>query len=300
MTEDSTTRRTGAHEPASSPEPSLEQLASQANAGDRAALESLIDRMQHRTYRLALRFLGSPADAEDATQEILIRLMTRLSTFEGRAKFTTWSYTISVRMLMETKRRRAEESVGTADDFANWLDTNIADHDFAESDPVSTAEHRELCDEVRISCTHGMLLCLSRTLRMAYLLGDVLGLTDVEGADICGCSPAAFRQRLARARATMRRIIDNRCGLVDVSNPCSCSRQIQSSLDAGIMNRTARPWRDHPRATSADDIGRERFERAADQIEQAVAIGELYRRDRFAAPHDLWASVKSATPDLID
>lgn len=300
MTSESTASEENPGDAAASAEPSLEQLASLANAGDRAALESLLDRMQHRTYRLALRFLGSRADAEDATQEILIRLTTRLSTFEGRAQFTTWAYTISARMLMETKRRRAEESVGTADDFARWLDVNIADTDFSESDPVTAAEYRELCEEVRISCTHGMLMCLSRTLRMAYLLGDVLGLTHIEGAEICGCSPAAFRQRLARSRTTMRRIIAGRCGLVDPSNPCSCGRQIRSSLDAGIMDRTVHPWGDHPRQHHAGATDSARFERAADQIEQVVAIGELYRRDRFAAPPDLWASLRSALPDLVE
>ncbi len=58
----------------------------------------------------------------------------------------------------------------------------------------------------------GMLLCLSRPLRLAYLLGDLMGMTDVEGAAICDTTPAAYRQRLARARATMRGVIADRCG----------------------------------------------------------------------------------------
>ncbi len=75
-----------------------------------------------------------------------------------------------------------------------------------------SAEYAELCADVRYSCTSGMLLCLSRPLRLAYLLGDLMGMTDVEGAAICDTTPAAYRQRLARARATMRGVIADRCG----------------------------------------------------------------------------------------
>lgn len=183
-----------------------------------------------------------------------------------------------------------------AGDFAAFLDSNLATDDF----PATEAEYNELCEEVRISCTYGMLLCLSRPLRAAYLLGDVLGLTDVEAAEICECSPAAFRQRLARSRGTLRRIIDGRCGVVDPANPCSCGRQIQGSLIAGIMNRDRLDFQAHPRTDgSAAALDPARFERAADQIETIVEIGNLYRQDRFATPASVWERVQAAIPDVL-
>ncbi len=199
-------------------------------------------------------------------------------------------------MLLRAAPSRTESTVRGADDFVAFLDANLATDDFA----ADAAEYRELCDEVRISCTYGMLLCLSRPLRAAYLLGDVLGLTDVEGAEICDCSPAAFRQRLARSRSTLRRIIDGRCAVVDPANPCSCGRQIQGSFDAGIMRRDHLEFQSHPRAdgpTPAVDPAR--FERAADQIETVVEIGNLYRRDRFATPAVVWERVQAAMPDVL-
>ncbi|MGH3039333.1 MAG: RNA polymerase sigma factor, partial [Gaiellaceae bacterium] len=81
-----------------------------------------------------------------------------------------------------------------------------------------------------------MLLCLPRPQRAAYLLADVLGLTDGEGADVLDCSREAFRQRVSRARRTLRQVIDNRCGLVDPANPCRCGRQIASGEAAGILD----------------------------------------------------------------
>ncbi len=275
---------------------SLEELAVDAAAGDAAALERVLRELQDPTYRLALRFLGDRHEAEDATQEILVQITTRLSTFEGRSRLTTWAYTVATRMLLRARRGRVEASVGGADDYATFLDTHLAVDDFA----ADAVEYRELCEEVRISCTYGMLLCLTRPLRAAYLLGDVLGMTDVEGAEICDCSPAAFRQRLARSRRTLRRIIDGRCGVIDPTNPCSCGKQIQASLDAGIMDRDRLTFRDHPRTSDGVPmIESDRFERAADQIETVVEIGDLYRRDRFAAPAEVWATVRDAMPDVL-
>jgi DNA-directed RNA polymerase specialized sigma24 family protein len=63
---------------------SLEKLARRAAAGDSAALSRLVEEVQHPVYRLALRFLGHAEDAKDASQEILVRLITHLGSFEGR------------------------------------------------------------------------------------------------------------------------------------------------------------------------------------------------------------------------
>lgn len=274
---------------------SLEQLASLATAGDRAALEELLECIQHIVYRHALRFLGHPADAEDATQEILLRITTRLATFEGRSKFTTWMYTISTRMLIKTSQRRLEAVVGPPESYAGFLDAGLAE----SNEPASMAEFGELADEVRVSCTYGMLLCLSRPVRSAYLLGDVLGFTDVEGATICECTPAAFRQRLARGRKSIRQIIDNRCGLIDPSNPCSCALQVLPMLTAGVLDPDTLTFSDHPREHRQPPIDPDRFDRASKQIDHIVAIGDLYRSDRFTAPEDLWRSVSRAIPDLL-
>jgi RNA polymerase sigma factor (sigma-70 family) len=179
----------------------VDELAQRAADGDREALSALVRELQHPMYRLALRFLGDPDDAQDACQEILIRIVTRLGTFEGRSKFTTWAYTVATRSLLRTRTRVVESSVQGAERFAALLDAGIGDVDTT----IEEAEYRLLCEEVRISCTYGMLLCLSRDQRAAYLLADVIGLTDVEGAEILERTRAAFRQRVTRGRRTLRR-----------------------------------------------------------------------------------------------
>ena len=268
----------------------LDELARRAADGDREALSALLRELQDPMYRLALRFLGDPHDAQDACQEILIRIVTRLDTFEGRSKLTTWAYTVATRSLLRTRKRAVESSVRGAAAFAAFLDAGMGEVDTT----LEEAEYRLLCEEVRISCTYGMLLCLSRDQRAAYLLADVVGLTDVEGAEILECSRAAFRQRVSRARKTLRHVIDNRCGLVDPANPCRCGRQIAASERAGILRRDHLPLAAHPR-----EVTKVWIEPAARELDDVVAIGELYKFDRFTAPATLWADLQRRFPQLL-
>jgi RNA polymerase sigma factor (sigma-70 family) len=269
----------------------LDGLARRATEGDREALSELVREVQHPMYRLALRFLGNPDDAQDACQEILIRIITRLGTFEGRSKFSTWAYTVAVRSLLRTRKRLYESAVHGAEQHAAALDMGLGDID----PTLEEAEYRLLSEEVRISCTYGMLLCLPRPQRAAYLLADVLGLTDREGAEILECSRDAFRQRVSRARRTIRFVIDNRCGLVDPANPCRCGRQIASAETAGVLDRARLPLARHRRQEA-----RVWIEPVAKQLDAIDAIGELYRFDRFAAPAELWDDLQARFPELLN
>jgi RNA polymerase sigma factor (sigma-70 family) len=243
----------------------LDELARRAAEGDRGALADLVRGLQHPFYRLALRFLGHPQDAEDATQEILIRIVTHLGSFAGRSKFTTWAYTVATRSLLRAKRGANEAAIAGAEEFAAFLDAGIGDIDTTADE----AEYRLLCDEVRISCTYGMLLCIPRDQRAAYLLADVAGLTDIEGAQVLDCSRDAFRQRVSRARRTLKQVIDNRCGLINPASPCRCGRQITAGLQAGIL-RPRRPSVRHP--PPRGDPGLDRA------IRQTARRGHRHRR----------------------
>jgi RNA polymerase sigma factor (sigma-70 family) len=269
----------------------LDELARRAGDGDREALSELVREIQHPMYRLALRFLGNPDDAQDACQEILIRIVTRLGTFEGRSKFSTWAYTLAVRSLLRTRKRLYESAVRGAEEYAAALDAGMGDVD----PTLEEAEYRLLSEEVRVSCTYGMLLCLPRAQRAAYLLADVLGLTDGEGAEILDCSREAFRQRVSRARRTIRVVIDNRCGLVDPANPCRCGRQIASGEAAGVIDRRRLPLARHPREET-----RAWIEPVAKQLDMVTAIGDLYRFDRFTAPAQLWDDLQARFPELLN
>src|SRR5512145_278668 len=97
------------------------ELIARIKDGNRDALEALIRRHQGWIYNIALRMVYFPEDAEDVTQEILIKLLTSLSSFEGKSRFRTWLYRIVVNHVLNMKRSRAEDSGYTFDIYRDGL-----------------------------------------------------------------------------------------------------------------------------------------------------------------------------------
>jgi RNA polymerase sigma factor (sigma-70 family) len=98
-------------------EPALEDLVQQAKDGKKEALESLVRRIQDRVYGLALRMLGYPADAEDAAQEILVKVVTHLDSFRQESAFSTWVYRVAANHLLTTRKRLAEKQTSSFEDY---------------------------------------------------------------------------------------------------------------------------------------------------------------------------------------
>ncbi len=206
-------------------------LVAAAVGGDQRALEQLLRAVAGDVRRLAQRMLWHPQDAEDATQEILVKVATRLSAFRGDAQVTTWVYRIAVNHLLTTRRRRAEDPALT---FAAFGEDLARDLDAAYD--ARGVDDELLAQEVMVGCTQGMLLCLDREHRMAYILGAVLELSSSEAADVCGISPAAFRKRLQRARERIQQFMQGHCGLLDPDNACRCRRRIGAGIQRGRVD----------------------------------------------------------------
>ena len=97
-------------------------LVARVQAGNRQALETLLARHQPWIYNILVRMLYHPAEAEDATQEVLIKVLTKLSTFEGRSSFRTWLYRIVVNHALNMKRRGDQPDTISFKDYARGLD----------------------------------------------------------------------------------------------------------------------------------------------------------------------------------
>ena len=209
-------------------------LVSRIREGDRDALEELVRRHQAWIYNIILRMVYHPEDAEDATQELLIKLLTKLSTFEGRSSFRTWLYRIVVNHVLNMKRSRGEAAEWTFARYGQGLES-AADMELPDQSSVP-ADVSLLIDEARISCTSGMLLCLDREQRLVYVLGEIFGVTDAVGAELLEISRDNFRQKLSRARRDLHSFMQERCGLVNRANPCRCAKKTQVFMDAGYVN----------------------------------------------------------------
>ena len=167
-----------------SPDQEDQSLVLRARSGDHQALEDLVQRHQTWIYNIAIRMLHHPQDAEDTTQEILIKVLTRLSSFEGRSSFRTWLYRIVVNHVLNMKRGRVEvqhESI----DFAAYGAALDATPDLELADlKVTSAEADLLVTEEMLSCTLGMLLCLDREQRLTFIFGAIFEVSDTVGAEV--------------------------------------------------------------------------------------------------------------------
>ena len=179
----------------------LAEVVERAQGGDRRAVEAVLAAVSDDVHRLALRMTGCPDDALDATQEILVKVLTRLSTFHGEAAFTTWVHRVAVNHLLDRKRSAVERYEMTFGAFADDLHSGLTPA------PDNSPELDLLAREVKHGCTLAMLTCLDRDARVVYVLGEVFGVSSRDGAWICETTrsglpqtPVAGTDRRARVR----------------------------------------------------------------------------------------------------
>ena len=251
------------------------ELVARAVDGDNAALEEVIRLLQDPLYRLALRMTWRPADAEDATQEILIRVVTRLASWRGEAELLTWAYRIGVNYLLDLRRKTPREAQQLSlDEFRADLADGLADADYQGPEAAVLAE------EVRLSCTQSMLQCLERGERVAFVLSDIFELSSADAAWILQTSPAAYRKRLERARHRIRAFMESTCGLVNPEAFCRCARRVPKAIAADRVDPRRPSFTVHPVSPSGRGVAE-----AADQLHRLHdAAAVLRAHPDYAAP----------------
>lgn len=205
----------------------IEHFVSMAKQGSKKDLEKLIKSIQGKIYDLSLRMLGFAEDAEDATQDILIKIITHLGNFKGESLFTTWSYRVAINHLLTLKKYRAKEMNIT---FESWEEEGKRTEPSFDYDSLSEPLKTLLTEEVRIGCMQGMLQCLETKIRIAFILGDLFEMSGEEASSILGITKEAYRKRLSRARTKIIEFMQKNCSLVKSENPCHCSKLVGSDI----------------------------------------------------------------------
>ena len=261
----------------------LERLVERARAGDQNALEQLVTQIQDGVYRLSLRMLYHPSDAEDASQEILVRVVTNLGSFEGRSAFSSWVYRVACNHLLTTRKRRAEAQ-GVSFALCEQMIEDAHQQDPAKI-PVDP-ERKVLVKEMRLSCLQGLLLCLERKYRLAFVLGDVLGLSGPEAAHALEIRPAAFRKRLSRARDQMQAFMQTNCGLHNPAAPCSCEGHLPAAIKDGFVRPDRLLFAGHPTRASEPEAPTE-------ALKELSSLAALFRdHPAYAAPDSVLSAIK--------
>ena len=181
------------------------QLIAKSLEGNKAALTQLIKRHQDYIFNISLRLFLDTDDALDATQEVLIKVITNLKTYRGKSQFRTWLYRIAFNHFLNTPQRKMEKML-----------MNQQQSVVAQRQLVTTAAEAEIdeavIEEVRILCSTAMLMCLTREQRLLYVIGDVFGADHQLGAQLFNISPGNYRVKLHRAKADLLNYVSGRCG----------------------------------------------------------------------------------------
>jgi len=236
-----------------------------AVAGEKRAMEQIMRALERPFYNLALRMLLSPPEAEDAAQECLLRVATRLSQFEGGSRFTTWAWKVAVNRILELKRK----PLLTLEKFTAGLADGL------EPEAPERTEDLVALGELKMSCSRALLQCLEADDRIAFILGEILELEGGEAAEILGLPAATFRKRLSRARERLREALSANCGVVNPQAACRCHRRLTRATALGRIN--AAPTTDQPL-----DVAQLREH--VHQIGEAKKVAAYYQADPSSKP----------------
>jgi RNA polymerase sigma factor (sigma-70 family) len=203
-----------------------EILVKESVAGNKQSLETLIKRYQDYIYNISLRLFLHPEDALDATQEVLIKVVTHLKTFNGKSRFSTWIYRIAVNHFLDSPIKKTEQL------FFHRFNAE----ELAENYPDADDRYPEtLLEEVRVACSTAMLMCLTRDQRLIYIIGEILGADHKLGAELFETTPANYRVKLHRAKADLLSFVGGRCGLVNQKNSCRCNKKTKWMIEKGYV-----------------------------------------------------------------
>lgn len=204
----------------------LQALVDKATAGDKEALETLVTGVQDIVFNLSLRMLGTFPDAEDATQDILLKMITHLSSFRGESAFTTWVFRIASNHLKSYKKHMFARYPLSFEYYGDDIENgNIQD----VPDLTQDVEQGILAEELKLSCTNVMLQCLDVESRCIFILGTMFQVDSRIAGDILGITPEAYRQRLSRVRRKMADFLGQYCGEYG-GGRCRCKDRVNYAI----------------------------------------------------------------------
>lgn len=207
-------------------------LIDQATKGNKEALETVILSIRDLVFNLSLRMLGTFPDAEDASQDILLKIMTHLSSFKGESSFTTWVFRIATNHLINYKKHM----------FAHFpLSFEYYGDDIEKADISSipdltqSVEQAILAEELKMSCTNVLLQCLDAESRCIFVLGTMFKVDSRIAGDILDITPEAYRQRLSRVRHKVADFLSDYCGEYG-NGKCHCRDRLNYAIQSHRLN----------------------------------------------------------------
>lgn len=259
------------------------QLIAKSLEGNKAALTKLIKRHQDYIFNISLKLFLDTDDALDATQEVLIKVITNLKTYQGKSQFRTWLYRIAFNHFLNSPQRKMEKML-----MNQQLQTVSKQMALSTQEPAEEFDETVI-EEVRILCSTAMLMCLTREQRLLYVIGDVFGADHSLGAQLFNISKGNYRVKLHRAKADLLSYVSGRCGLVDAKNPCRCPKKTRQFVKHGIVDKNNLQFnKDFTHKTR--QIVHYHIEEVCDEVQ--LNLKELFQENPF--------QVKTQIDDLLN
>lgn len=210
----------------------LTTLIDKAIAGDRDSLETVILSVRDLIFNLSLRMLGTFHDAEDATQDIILKVITHLSSFKQESSFSTWVFRIATNHLINYKKHMFAQYPLSFEFYGDDIE-NAPVGDIP--DLTQDVEKSILAEELKLSCTNVMLQCLDTDDRLVFVLGTMFKVDSRIAGDILGITPEAYRQRLSRIRRKVADFLSAYCGEYG-SGKCRCRNRLNYAIQSHRLN----------------------------------------------------------------
>jgi len=179
------------------------ELLEALSAGDPVAYRQLVELNSANVYSIALKLLGDEQEAEDVLQETFLSAFEAINRFEGRSTLSTWLYRIAYNASLMRLRKRGQMTtfsldrpLGAEDVPEGLVSHHLVDWSAVPDDQLLTAEARQEMDRA--------IAELPESLRSAFVLRDIQGLSGAETAEILGITVQAVKNRLHRARLRLR------------------------------------------------------------------------------------------------
>lgn len=246
----------------------INDLIEQAVSGNGKALEELLAEVQDMIFNLALRMLGTVPDAEDATQEILIRIITNLMTFRRECAFKTWVYRLSVNYLLNYKKSMFAAHPLDFEFYGNDIRYAKLDEEDRILDEMT---RKKLAEELKMSCSNVMLQCLDVENRCIFILGTMFCVDSRSGAEIMEITPENYRQRLSRARKKVAEFLTEYCGLSG-RGFCSCYHRVSYAVSQGRLST------EHMEFAELQTIEKEKLFECTQQMEKLDALACTFEK----------------------
>ena len=181
-------------------------LIKKSKKGDAQAFEELILSYHKKVLNLAYRMLGSVSDAEDAAQEIFIKVFRTLYSFNERSAFSTWLYKVATNVCLDILRKRKRQNGGAMVSINRY---NSQDDEYElpiEDDAPSPYEEAQKKEAMR--ALNSALDLLSEEQRAVIVMRDINGLSYEEIADVMECSLGTIKSRINRSRLALRKLLE--------------------------------------------------------------------------------------------